>query len=362
MTSEPWVIRGARELLRATQVRQHLNFMRQRGFAAAEVLAGTMIDAARLPDSAYLVEARDCHRVVANVLELSGDPGIGLRIGHATRINDLGIVGYAMASASTLGAAISLWLQYGNARVGFPFNLQLLDRPPKGRWGVTAAPGVSGLLYRFYVEEIAAMGVGLGRTLTGEPFVIEEAAFSYPAPRHARQYLRRFRCPIVFDAPLTRIVVRSPGLDSAVKSDDSELRELCIRHCSLLVRQIERHGPVTSRLRTALTTMGSIPSLDQAADALNMSPRSFRRHLAAEGTSFQRALDEFRADLAREYLGAGMMPAKEVAFLLGFSHVNAFRAAFKAWTGQTVGAFQATPQRHRAANGGRGIITPGPGH
>jgi AraC-like DNA-binding protein len=62
--------------------------------------------------------------------------------------------------------------------------------------------------------------------------------------------------------------------------------------------------------------------------------------LQDEGTSFQRVLDEFRTDLAREYLGAGMMPAKEVAYLLGFSQVDAFRRAFKAWTGQTVGHFQ----------------------
>jgi AraC-like DNA-binding protein len=76
-----------------------------------------------------------------------------------------------------------------------------------------------------------------------------------------------------------------------------------------------------------------------------MSARSLRRHLHDENTSFQIILDEFRADLATEYLVAGMMSAKEVAFLLGFAQVDAFRRAFKAWTGQTVGAFQSAARR-----------------
>lgn len=331
----------AREMLPPVQVRQHVNFMRSQGFAPSAVLDGTSIDETRLTEANYLVEAEECHRVVSNILQLTPDTGIALKIGAATNLNDLGIVGYAMASSSTLGQAISLWLQYGNSPVGFPFNLRLLDKLGKGRWGVTAAAiGFSGSLYRFYVEKIITMGMSFGRLLTGENFEIEEAAFSYPAPRHAKQYTRRFRCPVTFDAPLTRVVVKAPRLDASVTSNDSEMRELCIRQCSLLVRRISRHGPITSRLRSALTSSGAIPSMDEAAGFLNVSPRSLRRHLALEGTTYQRVLDEFRSDLAREYLGAGMMPAKEVAFLLGFSQVDVFRRAFKTWTGQTIGDFQ----------------------
>jgi len=94
------------------------------------------------------------------------------------------------------------------------------------------------------------------------------------------------------------------------------------------------------RLRLALTAMKAVPDLDHAADFLKMSPRSLRRHLADEDTSFQIELDHFRADLAKDYLGDGVICAKEVARLLGFSHVDAFRRAFKTWTGQTIRDFQ----------------------
>ncbi len=69
-----------------------------------------------------------------------------------------------------------------------------------------------------------------------------------------------------------------------------------------------------------------------------MSPRTLRRHLGAEATSYQAVLDELRCDLAREYLATGLKP-KEISHLLGYRHTNAFRLAFKAWTGQTPGQF-----------------------
>ncbi len=333
-------------MLRPTQVRQYVNFMQSRGFAASAVLAGTGIDADRLSDSAYLVELNQCHAVAANMIRLTDNAGIGLQVGEATQLNDLGIVGYAMASSSTLGQAIGLWLQYGSSPVGFPFTLKLLDKLDPGAgesWGVAATPhGISGSVFRFYVEETFVMGMKFSLLLTGKPLEIIDAAFSFPRPAHWQQYERMFQCPIAFDAPETRAVVRAPMLDSPVKSNDSELRELCIRHCTHLVRQISRNGPVSSRLRQVLTTRGSIPALEEAAEALNMSARSLRRYLQDENTSFQKVLDEFRSGLAREYLSAGMMPAKEVAFLLGFSQVDAFRRAFKTWTGKTVGSFQSS--------------------
>lgn len=328
-------------MLRPAHIRHHVRYMLSRGHSAEEVLSGTNVDVAKLNESNYFIDLSDCHGVIANIMRLTEDPGIGLKIGAATKLSDLGIVGYAMASSSSLGQAIGLWLQYGNSHAGFPFTLTPLDRLGAGLWGVSAsALGVSGSIYRFYVEEILAMGRALAQQLTGLPFQIVEVSLSYPAPPHAAQYERRLGCPVSFNAPQTRALICTSELDKAVSSNDSEMRELCIRHCGNLGRHISRNGPVSARLRNLLTSSGSVPALDQAAEALNMSPRSLRRRLQDENTSFQRVLDEFRVDLAREYLGAGMMPAKEVAFLLGFSHVDAFRRAFKTWTGQTISEYQ----------------------
>lgn len=327
-------------MLHPSHVRHYLNFMAARGITAADVVAGTGIDPARLAEPDYLISTQQCHALISNLIRLSGDPSIGLEIGRATTLIDMGIVGYAMASSGTLGQAIDLWLQYGNSPVGFPFALRVFE-DSDGSWGLSlAANGVSGTLFRFYVEETVSMGMAFGGLLTGAPFEIQELTLAYPEPEQAARYAQQFGCAIHYGARLTRVVVRSPSLQSAIKSNDSEMRELCIRQCSRLMQRISRHGPISSRLRSALTTMNGIPGLDAAAEAMNMSARTLRRQLQAEHTSFQRVLDEFRVDLAREYLQAGRMPPKQVAFLLGFSDVDSFRRAFKSWTGQTIRDFQ----------------------
>jgi AraC-like DNA-binding protein len=71
-----------------------------------------------------------------------------------------------------------------------------------------------------------------------------------------------------------------------------------------------------------------------------MSPRTLRRMLRDEGTTFRDVVAEVRRELAFRYLRDPDVPIGEVAFLVGFSDANAFHRAFKRWTGGTPGEFR----------------------
>lgn len=331
-------------MLRPTKIRHYLRAMQTRGIPAPALLAGTGVDASRLDDPSYLVSAEQCHAVVANMIQLTGNGGIGFDVGAGTQLTELGILGYALASSKTLGQTIHLWAKYGSALVGLPFSLQMIDGAAPGEWGMQLPKRpMGGAVFRFYLEETLAGGIlSFGPLLTGRPLKIREMAFAFSAPSYAARYEALFHCPVQFDAPQTRILVAAPSLDTPVTSNDDDLRELCIHQCGLLAQQLGRQGAVSARLMSALRAHGNIPALDEAARGLSMSPRTLRRQLQREGTSYQKVLDEFRCELAKEYLGAGMMQPKEIGYLLGFAQVNAFRRAFKAWTGQTVGDYQAS--------------------
>ena len=81
------------------------------------------------------------------------------------------------------------------------------------------------------------------------------------------------------------------------------------------------------------------PTVEQIAAELGTSARSLHRQLAAEGTSYQRVLDELRRQQAIRAVGDGE-PFKAIAAAVGFADPRAFRRAFKRWTG-------ATPQQFR---------------
>jgi AraC-like DNA-binding protein len=74
------------------------------------------------------------------------------------------------------------------------------------------------------------------------------------------------------------------------------------------------------------------------ADRLGVSERTLRRRLAADGTSYQRLLDEVRGSLAEELIGTGRLTVEEVALRLGYAEASSFIAAHRRWTGETPGA------------------------
>ena len=326
-------------MLRPIKIRQYLAAMQGRGVSLEQVLAGSGLNATELADPACLIGLDQYDIVAANVLALSGDPAIGFEVGKSANITALGIVGYAMATSGTFREAIAIWLQYGNTAVGLPIKQTLVEEAD-GSWGVSVTQVSAKLsLFPFYFEEAMASAMGNPLALTGESFRMKEVRVSYPAPAHRARYEELFNCPVYFNDSCTRIIAHTPVLDTPLRGNDDQLNELCLLQCSQIMRQVGRRGALTSRVRSLLLkSRGVIPSLDEAAKRLEMSPRTLRRHLGFENTSYQKVLDELRCDLAKEYLATGLKP-KEIGYLLGYKHTNAFRLAFKAWTGQTLGRY-----------------------
>ena len=71
----------------------------------------------------------------------------------------------------------------------------------------------------------------------------------------------------------------------------------------------------------------------QIANKLEMSERTLQRRLEAEGTSFQRLLDDTRREVAQQYLGQTDTSLCDATYLLGFSKQSSFFRACKRWFG-----------------------------
>lgn len=71
------------------------------------------------------------------------------------------------------------------------------------------------------------------------------------------------------------------------------------------------------------------------ASCLAMSNSTLRRHLHAEGTSYQELLNAVRHHSCEKALSRRWVPGKCLAAELGFSEPNSFYRAFNRWTGKT---------------------------
>jgi AraC-like DNA-binding protein len=103
------------------------------------------------------------------------------------------------------------------------------------------------------------------------------------------------------------------------------------------LKDLTLESSFSERVRACLieTLASGQTSIDAVADKLAVSGRTLQRRLHAEGTSFQRILDELREELARYYLTTSDYTSGQIAFLLGYEEPNSFYRAFRAWTGQT---------------------------
>src|SRR3954452_14391784 len=92
-------------------------------------------------------------------------------------------------------------------------------------------------------------------------------------------------------------------LDEPLPQADRHTLELCIAQCDVLMQRIERRRGITAVVRSKLfRDSGGFPALPEVAAELNMHPRTLRRHLAEEGTSFRDLLTEARATVAVDLL------------------------------------------------------------
>ncbi len=83
-----------------------------------------------------------------------------------------------------------------------------------------------------------------------------------------------------------------------------------------------------------------LPSGDEVAASVGMSPRTFARKLKKDGISYREIVDDLRCDLAKTFMKDDMRLSK-IAFALGYSDQAAFSIAFKRWTGKAPTNFKA---------------------
>jgi AraC-like DNA-binding protein len=80
--------------------------------------------------------------------------------------------------------------------------------------------------------------------------------------------------------------------------------------------------------------------MTRVARALELSRRSLRRRLEAEGSSYRMIVKEALAIVAKQYLRERRLTIQETAYEMGFADPTTFHRAFKRWTGTTPSAYR----------------------
>ena len=320
------------------------------GYDAKEYLSGTGITASMLEESSISDAVNDDQlrkvglaqefQFYRNVLKVSADPLIGLKIGQAFRYESYGFLGYAMLSAPNLRETISIAADFSMLTFSH-FSIRLLDTDEAAGIAFPLDYELAPDLLQLYCDrdlEAAFTGVKASGLDFGNNISVK---LMHTNIENKARYDAFFGCDVTFGHHRNEILVDREVLEQSTAQPDRLASEYCQAQCKKLLYKLGLQGGLIEQVQKILVSRpGTFPNIEETAKKLNTSVRTLRRNLKKENSSFQCLLDEIRLELAQEYLSS-QMSIERIAELLGYSEAANFSHAFKRWTG-------AAPSQYRA--------------
>ena len=291
------------------------------------------LDSLRAVDPASRIPMRVANELALDQVRQTGEPDLGLKVARIVPLGGPGALDYAMHSAANIREVAEVGERYGRlfsdlftmrAEVnGSRAFVRVEHSEPVPR---AVTDFAMSLWYRNHVRPTLADAPGI------------ECWFSHPRPANIDEYERTFGPHTLrFGAPCTGVAMDRAQLEAPLPGADPALHLLLCEHAAMLLSQLSSRHTLTERVRELAMKelVNGSPTIVAVARQLRMSARTLSRRLADEGTTFSDLLDDLRRELGLRYVGGHDIVFGEVAFRLGFAHVEAFYRAFKRWTGQT---------------------------
>ncbi|MFA7555262.1 MAG: AraC family transcriptional regulator [Spongiibacteraceae bacterium] len=318
--------------------------LHQRSLDTASITANSGINQADLDDPWPFLSYEQYNALVGNIYRLTDDPAIGLHLNSSFKACHLGVPGYAALTCNTFAQARKVIMKYRVLKDPYLFLTHYLNRDS---WTIQFSGyyPANDAIDRFSIEGHALRTVRFCRDLTGRDDAIKAVTLRYAPPEYAHLYQKFLQCDVSFNQPENTVIFNHDILNQQLPAANLDMFNLCSRECDLRLSQLDDDNAFKNKVyqelfRAHSQDKNTLLNLYEISSRLYISPRTLRRKLANENTTFKIITNETRRDLAFYYLENTTLTTKEIAYMLGYSSVNNFHRAFKQWTGSPVSSFQ----------------------
>jgi AraC-like DNA-binding protein len=299
------------------------------------------IDPAIIHDPHAHIARPNSDALMQALAERIPDPAFGLQAAQCWHPSNLGTLGYAWLSSSTLRSALKRVVRYW--RIVSAGVAVRLDETPEGLEFVHTPPARDSAADGIRGDIVMAIIYDMCRTNFSRTFSPQRVAFRRRAPPDAKPYQLLFGCPVSFGADANRLLIGRTEADHPLPTGN---RGLAADLDRILTEQLARldKGNIVARFRAALLermTSGEISEEEIARD-LHMSRRSLQRRLAEADAGYQSLVDDTRRDMALRYIEDPSKSATDITFLLGYSQQSVFTRAFRRWTGMSPAEYRSS--------------------
>jgi len=275
-----------------------------------------------------------------NMVELTGEPDLGLLAARETKLGMFDVLEYAAASAPTWRAAMETAFRYSHLmNEAAAFRIEQADGKAHLVLHSTVPLTRAGIDFQSAAFHVAA-------TRWVQPSLPElEVWFTYPEPRDVAAHRATFQgARLRFGAPWNGFVYDARRLNTRLASADPSLHRVLREHAERLLAELAPGDGLVAQVRAqVLSTLKQGPLAAPAVAAeMGVTRRTLTRRLRQQGTTFTALVEDVRRGAALHYLASTDHTVEDIAFLLGFSESSAFVRAFKRWQG-------VSPMAHRRA-------------
>lgn len=314
-----------------------MDWQMQEGRSRAELLAGTGIPSGLLDDPNALISAQQDMAFSRRLLELTGNPALGLQAGQHFRLSSFGHLGMALPYAATRRDVATLLMRYINLTYTH-FTTTLEVGAALGTVRFSGGEHLNGLR-RYYLDRDLAFVVTVAREVLGgaDPTLITAAHLAYPAPADTRPYDDFFGVPVQHGTAQSCVEFDARGLDQPMPQANLLALRLIEPECTQRQARVlagSQHN-WTQRIQQVLTGIEDhhYPTMTQMAVRFHCTDRTLRRHLQQEEQTYQALLNAARATRATGLLRNTTQSIEHIAGMLGYSEAAGFSRAFAQWFG-----------------------------
>lgn len=316
--------------------------------AEERLLSGTGLTAAThsFPSEITVVQQLQVFR---NAMSIAHRADWALEFGRLLNISSHGPLGFAALSAPTLGEGLRVLARF--ARIRAPY-LNFRVRETVDQLILELLPDIYPLgdLEIPLIEIIYQIACSYAEAVLADRIAEASVIIGFPLLTDRQHYAAGFRASCVFDAGISGFAIPLALGQLQCPLQDDKTYRTSLQRCTEALDTLLAPADIVLRAEhwlagqfERLTTdagVPSLPSLEQLADAVALSPRTLIRRLAERGTTFRELRDAQQRQLAERLLADASYTVQEVGWLLGYPDAANFGRAFRRLFGVSPGQYR----------------------
>lgn len=277
-------------------------------------------------------------------VQMTGRSDLGFELGKALKLSSHDIVGYGILSSPNVDYALRLVARF--FRLILP-SFQARYRRDQRHLELTfqAVAATSQLCLDVHLEALASAAHFEIRELMQGQMPQYALHIAVDEPPHVKRYaeLHEARCHFIRSVPpQVRFVLPAEAGDKPLALADDVALKAAEQRCRAMVQSVVKRQDVAGWVRMMLReARHGMPSMDEMAHTLNMSPRTLDRYLQREGFGYRALLQQVRHERAQRLLKHTDLPVTHIALELGYTDAANFTRAFRKKAGLSPSDYRA---------------------